>query len=255
MRIFTIVLISFFSAISLYADEYQEWIRVQFDPNIAQIQMLVQDGTIEAESNHAKQGWMLESNYRRYSKHFSLQRLASELREVEPHQISISPDSLGQVLATYPMPPEVQSERGLGYDGTYFYVVDADFGNEKVYKLDPNNNFAVVSSFSSPGSGTKIPWGIESDGQSLYMTDAIFDLIFKTDTSGAVIYSFPTGGPLASGLGYRTNELWNADLGDISGSPPPRVYVSDTLGISLGNYTLANAVNGVAAHDSAIIIG
>lgn len=255
MKSFFIVLISLLAFISLKAAEYQEWINVRFDPSIVQLRLLVQDGTIEAPSNDANQGWMLASDYAYYSNYFDLQKLASEMREVKPIQISLSPDSVGEVLATFPMPPGVPSERGMGYDGTYFYVVSAQTNSEKIFKLDPNNNFAVVSSFPSPGTGSHLPWGIDSDGHNLYIADALQDLIFKTDTSGAILTSFATGGPITSGLGYRTNELWNGDLGDITMGIPPKVYKLDTLGTPLTSYTQSTAVNGLACSDSAVLIG
>ena len=255
MKILIILLISLLTIISLNAAEYQEWVKVQFNPNIIQIQFLVQDGTIQAETSDAGQGWMLSKDYNYYSSYFNFQKLDTEVREVIPLNIPTAPDSVGEVLAIYPMPPGVPSERGLGYDGTYFYIVSAQTNNEKVYKLDPNNNFAVVNSFTSPGTGSKLPWGIDSDGRSLYIADALQDLIFKTDTSGIFITSFPTGGPIATGLGYRTNELWNGDIGDITTGVPPKIYKSDTLGTPLGNYTQSVTVNGIACNDSAVFLG
>lgn len=250
-----ILVFGFLAVVTLNAAEFREWVKIQFDPDIPQIQLLVQDGTIEAESPHAGQGWILADDYSYYSNYFSIQKLASEMREVRPLEIGFSPDSVGEVLATYPMPPGIPSERGFGYDGTYFYVVSAQTNNERIFKLDPNNNFAVVSSFPSPGVGSHLPWGIESDGKSLYIADALQDLIFKTDTSGAVLFSFPTGGPITTGLGYRTNELWNGDIGDVTQGIPPRIYKSDTLGTLLAQYTQSVTVNGVACSDSAVYLG
>jgi hypothetical protein len=247
------VIISLLASTTLGATEYKEWVKIQFDPGIDQIQLMVLDGTIEPELADANQGWMLSKDYDHYSKYFNLQELGTESRKVIAPNIPSSPDSVGEVLAIYPMPPGVPSERGLGFDGTYFYVVSAQTNNERVYKLDPNNNFAVVNSFPSPGTGSKLPWGIESDTRSLYIADAISDLIFKTDTIGTVIASFPTGGPIATGLGYRTNELWNGDIG--TAPIPPRVYKSDTLGTPLSNYTQSVTVNGIACSDSAVFLG
>ena len=98
-NILPIILITF---ISLSAAEYQEWVKIQFDPNVLQIQMMVQDGTIESGHSGANQGWMLSGDYDYYSNYFNFQRLDSELRKVEPPRISSAPDSVGEVIAIYP---------------------------------------------------------------------------------------------------------------------------------------------------------
>ena len=82
------------------------------------------------------------------------------------------------------------------------------------FSYDPNNNFNVVHSFVSPGTGSLLPWGVACDEKTLYIGDGIQDAIFKTDTLGNILATLPSGGPLSTGLGYRTSELWNSDLGD-----------------------------------------
>jgi hypothetical protein len=253
MKFFTILAIVLSSVSILLGQTSQTWYKVQFDDENVYLQILEKAGEIEAEPQSPGVGWMTENNYRRYASRFELTVIEREKRPVVPLRLPVAPDSIGQVLATYPLPPQVESVRGFGYDGQYFYIADAEINNEKVHKLDPNNNFNVVRTYPAPGT-SPLPWGVASDGKYVFLADAIYDLIFKLDTSLTIISSFPTGGPIATGLGYRQGELWNADLGQFSPPVPAAVYKSDTLGNLLATYVQGNSVNGVAAHDSAVFI-
>jgi hypothetical protein len=232
----------------------EDWIKVEFDPVNPKILVLVKSGVIESESENSKQGRMLLNDFNYYVQYFNLQPIKKETRQPNPFQLSSSPDSLGEILAIYPMPPQVQSERGMAYLDGYFYIADARTGAEQIHKLDPGDNFRVVKSFLSPGPGSLLPWGVASDGKNLYVADAIHDMIFKIDSTGAIRTIFGAGGPIATGLGYRMDELWNADLGDFLQGIPPKMYVSDTTGAQLTNYQIPNTINGVAAHDSAVFV-
>ncbi len=254
MKFYTVIMAILCSISVLFGQTSQTWYQVQYDKENIYLRILEKAGEIETGTNLPGVGWISEKNYQRYSPHFQFTVVGQEERTITSPIVPAVPDSLGQVLAIYPLPPQVESVRGLAYDGEYFYLADAEINNEKIHRLDPNNNFAVVHTFPAPGGSSVLPWGVASDGRSLYIADAIYDLIFKTDTSGTIITSLPTGGPIATGLGYRQGELWNADLGQFSPPIPPAIYKTDTLGTLLATYVQSNSVNGVAAHDSAVII-
>ncbi|RQW07503.1 MAG: hypothetical protein EH225_01720, partial [Calditrichaeota bacterium] len=254
MKIFTIFVLVFCLISLLLGQTSQTWYRIQYDPENIYLQILEKAGEIEVERGLTGIGWMTERNYNRYVSHFQLTFIEQQSRLSVQPPLPAVPDTIGQVLATYSLPSEVESVRGLTYDGEFFYIADADINDEKIHKLDPKNNFAVVNTFPAPGGGSALPWGMAFDGSYLYIADAIHDLIFKTDTSGTVVRSLPTGGPIATGLGYRKGELWNADLGQYSPPIPPAIYKTDTLGSLLATYVQSASVNGVAAHDSAVFI-
>ncbi|GAB4363588.1 MAG: hypothetical protein Kow0042_01590 [Calditrichia bacterium] len=259
MRFFQLILIlilvgAFFSI----AGNQRTWIQVTYDSQDPLITRLVMSGIIESEPTNSNVGWMREIDFVKWQDAVVLHKMGSDLRRIETPQIISVADSFGQVLAVYPLPAEVEAAIGLGYQDGYFYLSDFTINKEKIYKLDPVDSFRVVKTFPAPGSGTRNPWGVTSNGRYLFIADGIQDAIFKVDTSGALIGSFPAPGPLASGLGYfpgTTPRLWNADLGDFIQGIPPAMYVTDTLGMLLNTYILSNTTNGVAAHDSAIFIG
>lgn len=155
---FTLTVIISFSA-AVFAQTEQAWYQVQFDPADTYLQVLKKAGVIEAGQGSPGAGWMTERDFEKYSPFYSLMVLAEESRPIIPFTVSSGPDTLGQVLEVYSLPPQVESVRGLGYDGEYFYIADADINNEKIHKLDPNNNFAVVKTFPSPGPGGFLRWG------------------------------------------------------------------------------------------------
>ena len=233
-----LLMLTFFS----FAQNTQTWYKIKYNHNNNYLQSYVQSGIIESEINNPNIGWIKKDYYQKYSKYFNLIKLDEENRIIKPYSVKLNPDSTGQVLETYILPPQVESVRGLGFDGKYFWIADADINDEKIHKLDPNNNFAVLHTFVSPGPGSLLPWGVACDGKTLYIADGLQDAIFKTDTLGNILATLTSGGPLSTGLGYRTNELWNADLGDASAWPPipERIYKKDTLGIPLAEYDLTD---------------
>ncbi len=227
---------------------------VHFDPAAPETVPLLKAGIIDPAG--ASRGWMLERDYQRYSERLRLQVLKREPATFRRPAAAGIADSIGQVLEIYPLPPAVDAAIGLGYHGGYFYLSDFSYNNEVIYKLDPQNNFAVVNTFPAPALSTLYCWGVASDGTNLYIANPLEDRIFKTDTSGTPLANYYISGELPSGLGYRHGILWNADLGDAFSYPPvpPKLIKTDTSGIFQGSYILANTTNGVAAHDSAIFI-
>ena len=223
--------------------------RVQYDTDNLRVRLLERAGEIEADRSSPGAGWMTPADYRRHASHLPIRKTGEDLR---PRRSG--PDTLGQVIGTWPLPAEVQSVRGLAFDGRYFFLADAQTNNEKIHKLDPADNFRVVTTFPAPGGTSALPWGVAWDGHYLRIADAIFDAIFKVDTSGVILSNTPTGGPVATGLAYRDGALWNGDIGQFSPPIPPSVYKTDTLGTLLATYPQSNTINGVAAHDSAIFV-
>jgi len=242
-----LLILTFFS----FAQNTQTWYKIKYNNNDEHLQSYVQAGIIESDMTNPEIGWIKQNNYQKYSTYFDLVKLDEEIRIIQSYSSKVNPDSIGQVLETYILPPQVESVRGLGFDGKYFWIADADINNEKIHKLDPNNNFSVLHAFVSPGPGSLLPWGVACDDKTLYIADGLQDAIFKTDTLGNILTTLPSGGPLSTGLGYRTNELWNSDLGDFL-SIPERMYKLDSLGNQLAMFSLSNTVNGCAANDSLV---
>jgi len=235
----------------------ENWYKIKYDVNNLRLISYVHEGIIEADLENPGTGWMTKKNYHHYASFFDLEVIDKKNHIQIPINSKISPDSIGQVLAIFPLPVQVESIRGLGFDGKYFWIADAKTNSEKIHKLDPNNNFNVVHTFTSPGPGSLLPWGVACDGNTLYIADGLQDAIFKTDTLGNILATLPSGGPLSTGLGYRAIELWNADLGDQFGFPsiPKRMYKMDTLGTNLSQYNISNTINGVAGNDSVVFYG
>ena len=257
MRLSIIILMILIVPLFIIAQDNEIWYKIRYNNNDEHLLSYVQEGKIEADRNNPGIGWIKKSNYQKYSNYFELIKLDEENRTIKPYSAKLYPDSIGQVLETYILPSQVESVRGLGFDGKYFWIADADINNEKIHKLDPGNNFSVVHTFVSPGSGSLLPWGVACDGKTLYIADGLQDAIFKSDTLGNILATLTSGGPLSTGLGYRTNELWNADLGDASVFPaiPERIYKKDTLGVPLAAYNLTDGINGVAGNDSIVFVG
>lgn len=252
MKVFSIFFAVLIFSASLLGSGNQKWMQVRFDQNNQVLKALTKEGIIEIEESVNNTGWMTEKNYYYYKEFFNLQLLDAEIRPILPPQIS-QKDSVGQVIAVYPLPPAVESVRGLTYHGGYFYLVDAKYNSEKIHRLDPNDNFSSVKTFPTPSNGGSVlPWGAASDGRHLYIADALQDKIFEIDTSGNISFQTPAQGPICSGLGYRTNQLWNADLGDATAGIPKRMYVSDTLGVLKASYLLNYTINGVAGSQDAV---
>ena len=243
--------------LSLFAQQSQTWVKVQFDPSLPYLQMLQDAGIIDSEREGAAQGWMLRRDFERYTAaHIPLEmRQEAERPFVPLHLTAVAEDdTLGQILLMQLLPPAVEGAIGLGYLNDHLYLSDFTINDEKIYRIDPANNFQVVNTFPAPGAGSKNPWGVASNGRVLYIADGIQNLIFITDDSLSVEYIIGTPGPLAAGLGYRFNQLWNSDLGDFTNGVPQRMYVSDTVGTLLNQYTTNITNNGVTAHDSAVIV-
>ncbi len=245
-------IVLFCLAYTAYAAISQTRLHIQYDQKNPRIEMMVRAGVIESDSPGT--GWILPADLENLQKITQVKVLSEETRNVTPLTISQFGDSLGQVIAIYQLPPAVHSAIGLGYQDGYFYLSDFTINNEVIYKLDPNDNFNVVSTFPAPGTGTKNPWGVDSDGRKLYVADGIQDRIFKMDGNGVSLGNIPAQGPLAAGLGYRQGQLWNSDLGQYSPPIPVAMYRSDTSGASLGSFTLSASTNGVAANDTAVFI-
>lgn len=240
----------------LFAQPSQKWVEVRFDASLPYLKMLQTAGIIDSEHEGAGQGWMLQRDFERYAAHFSLEKLQESERPFIPLSTPAvsEDDTLGQILLMQLLPPAVEGAIGLGYLNEHLYLSDFSINDEKIYRIDPANNFQVVNTFPAPGAGSKNPWGVAASGRVLYIADGIQNLIFITDDSLSVEYIIGTPGPLAAGLGYRFNELWNSDLGDFTSGVPQRMYVSDTVGTLLNQYTTNITNNGVTAHDSAVIV-
>ncbi|MCB0315730.1 MAG: hypothetical protein KDH84_21160, partial [Calditrichaeota bacterium] len=52
---------------SLFAQQSQTWVKVQFDPSLPYLQMLQDAGIIDSEREGAAQGWMLRRDFERYT--------------------------------------------------------------------------------------------------------------------------------------------------------------------------------------------
>ncbi len=250
----TIVILMFIFSMGFPQSELT-WVKVKFDLDTPNLQMLARAGIITTDHLSAENGWMLLRDFQRYQGEYALSELQREQREFT--RLSSPPpsetDTLGQVLFTQQFSPTVESAIGLAYLSGYFYLSDFSINNEKIYQIDPDNNFQVMNIYPMPGNGSKNPWGIASNGQWLYIADGLQDIIFIADTAMTVQYSIVTPGPLATGLGYHQANLWNGDLGDFTAGIPEKMLVSDTLGNLQNSYTTNITINGVTATDSLII--
>ena len=131
----------------------------------------------------------------------------AELRIV--HSID-APGKLNKVPGKYSVP------MGLAWDGEYLW--NADFAQDRIYKLNPSNG-EIVKFFSSPG---RQPMGLAWDGQYLWNavlnSDAPLEsTIYKLNPStGAVVFSFNHPGNLPGGLAWDGQYLWNVGFNSTS---------------------------------------
>ncbi len=230
-------------------------IPIQNDPVL---KLLINDGTIDRTSKHSNQGWISDKDLIQIGKALQIQIPLLDTRLIiEENEKNISAnyrnaDTLGQVLEMLLLPASIEYVRDLTYQNGYFYIVTSPTsGQAKVFIL--NDTYDIVGEFNAPGSGSLLPWGIGSDGTNLYIADGIQDLIIKTDTAGNIISSFTSSGSPLSGLSYRAESIWYADLGSYP-TTPPRINHVDTLGNNINYYDLVNSVNGVGSTEDYIIL-
>ena len=140
-------------------------------------------------------------------------------------KISVSPswfhfgETILQVVDSFDSPD--RTPQGLAFDGTYLW--NADYTNQKIYKLDTSGN--IIGSFDSPGP---YPYGLAFDGTYLWNADStsLSAKIYKLDTSGNIIDSFDSPRLAPEGLAFDGTYLWNADSTWLSA----KIYKLDTSG-------------------------
>lgn len=112
----------------------------------------------------------------------------------------------GTVLDSFLAPPA--NVRGLAWDGANLW---ATLSNRTIYKLDQDDNGAVLASFPTPVSGGS-PRGLTWDGASLWTSEHNVLDIFKIDPADGTILDrleLPQRTTLI-GLAWAGSELWQS---------------------------------------------
>jgi hypothetical protein len=125
MKVLLKLLILLFIPFIVLAQLSEIWYKIEFNESNLKLLSYAQEGIIEADTNNPGTGWMTKDNFMHYSSHFKLKKLGDESRLIHPIISKINLDSIWQVLAIYPLPFQVESVRGLGFDGEYFFITDA----------------------------------------------------------------------------------------------------------------------------------
>jgi uncharacterized repeat protein (TIGR01451 family) len=164
--------------------------------------------------------------------------------------------STGAVITSFAAP--ALDPEGLAWDGTHLWV--GCYDTSTIYRVSTAG--VVADSFAAPGAAHGAD-GLAWDGAYLWIS-GYDDVIYKCDTSGTVVTSFPTPGNAGNGLAYDGVYLWSdGDLEDkiyqidIFGAPPDCPWLSeapdsgsvaqneyvdvtvtvDTTGLAVGDYT------------------
>lgn len=108
------------------------------------------------------------------------------------------------------LPAPGGSPAGLAWDGSAFWVVDAQ--DLKIYKVDQNTG-NILGSIDSPAF---IPEGLTWDGSRLWLVDvAEMKLLQLEPSTGKVLKSLNTPGTDPTGLSWDGSALWVADAGGL----------------------------------------
>jgi sugar lactone lactonase YvrE len=106
--------------------------------------------------------------------------------------------------------------RDMTYDGSSLLVPTAkedEEGRGKIFFLDPKTG-SVRREFLTPHGH---PSGLAWDGTYIWLSNAEFlgnrDYIYKLDTKGTVLATYPAPGPYPSGLAFDGQYLWVVDWG------------------------------------------
>ncbi len=95
---------------------------------------------------------------------------------------------------------------GTAYDGKYLWV--ADWKDDLIYKIDPNNG-NQLDKMSSPGPA---PTGLAWDGSHLWIADLHYDKAFRINVEKKmVVWEIPLPGSYPFGLAWDGKFLWLAD--------------------------------------------
>lgn len=96
------------------------------------------------------------------------------------------------------------SPRGLTWDGSHIWL--ADYSEEKIFKMDPNDG-EVLDSVGASCYPTGLAW----DGSHIWFADVSEEKIFKIDSDGNVIKSLDSKGKCPKGLTWDGSHVWVAD--------------------------------------------
>lgn len=116
-------------------------------------------------------------------------------------------DTLGNIDTVISNPATIPT--GLAWDGMYLWC--GDHSPRRIFKINPANG-QIIRQFTPPGSVSNE--GLAWDGTYLWNTNWYNNQIWKLDTLGTVITSFPApGAPNAAstGLTWDGTYLWNSD--------------------------------------------
>ncbi len=133
--------------------------------------------------------------------------------------------SMGQILSHFPTYYSCYWS-GIAWNGSdLFYgtnVCSSSPPGQKsmIYKLDPGSG-ALLDSIPSPSGSIN---GLVYDHGNIWYCDDAAKYIFEIDSTGKILYEFPSYGGLLTGLTIAKDYLWAVDMAGIGG---PRVYEID----------------------------
>ena len=136
-----------------------------------------------------------------------------------------------------PNPFELQCRliRGIAYDAGVLWITHSapDVSNViRISKIDPGTGATLAESNDLNWNGR----GITAGGGSLWVADALADVVHRVDPSNfsEIGSPFNTPGSEPTGIAFDGSDLWLTD------PPLQRIYHLNTSGTVLGSFSIAN---------------
>jgi hypothetical protein len=110
------------------------------------------------------------------------------------------------IISTIPSPGGCRRPGDLAWDGSYLWLYGGD--TKLIYKIRPDTG-AIVLTFHHPEGGVGHA-GLTYDGEYLWVSGT--DTIYKLDSAGTVISSFPVACSRPESLAFDGEYLWCASF-------------------------------------------